>query len=170
MFRVKNLGEKVLLSVGIFLMTIGLLGIISGCYEKLSTEEKTDDIELYHHEDNLSQTMYDSVLNFNYQIRVQHPLVVTAQAILETGNFASKVFKENNNLYGMTLAKSRPTLAIGVRNGYAVYRTWQESAIDYALWQSSFARNLSEEDYYLILKRLYAEDEEYVNKVKNVLK
>ena len=170
MFRVKNLGEKVLLSVGIFLMTIGLLGIISGCYEKPSTEEKTDDIELYHHEDNLSQTMYDSVLNFNYQIRVQHPLVVTAQAILETGNFASKVFKENNNLYGMTLAKSRPTLAIGVKNGYAVYRTWQESAIDYALWQSAFARNLSEEDYYLILKRLYAEDKEYVNKVKNVLK
>ena len=66
MFRVKNLGEKVLLSVGIFLMTIGLLGIISGCYEKLSTEEKTDDIELYHHEDNLSQTMYDSVLNLMY--------------------------------------------------------------------------------------------------------
>lgn len=92
MFRVKNLGEKVLLSVGIFLMTIGLLGIISGCYE-LSTEEKTDDIELYHHKDNLSQTMYDSVLNFNYQIRVQHPLVVTAQAILETGNLLVKSSK-----------------------------------------------------------------------------
>ena len=56
MFRVKNLGEKVLLSVGIFLMTIGLLGIISGCYE-LSTEEKTDDIELYHHKDNLSHNV-----------------------------------------------------------------------------------------------------------------
>jgi uncharacterized FlgJ-related protein len=170
MFRVKNLGEKVLLSVGIFLLTIGTLGIIDSCYAKLLPGEEEEVTEIHHCEDNLSQTMYDSILNFNYQIRVQHPLVVTAQAILETGNFTSKVFKENNNLYGMTLAKSRPTLAIGVRNGYAVYRTWQESAIDYALWQSSFARNLSEEDYYLILKRLYAEDKEYVNKVKNVLK
>lgn len=170
MFRVKNLGEKVLLSVGIFLLTIGTLGIIDSCYAKLFPGEEKEVTEIHHYEDNLSQTMYDSILNFNYQIRVQHPLVVTAQAILETGNFTSKVFKENNNLYGMTLAKSRPTLAIGVKNGYAVYRTWQESAIDYALWQSAFARNLSEEDYYLILKRLYAEDKEYVNKVKNVLK
>lgn len=121
-------------------------------------------------QDTLSTTMYDSLLNFNYQLRVQHPLVVTAQAVLESGNFTSRIYIESNNLYGMKLAKSRPTLAIGVRNGYAVYRCWQDSAVDYALWQSSYARNLSEEEYYSKLKQVYAEDIGYIEKVKNILK
>lgn len=121
-------------------------------------------------QDLISLNIQDSVMNHLFQIRVAHPYIVHAQAILESGNFTSKLFKENHNHFGMKLAKVRPTTAIGVRNGYALYKSWQDCNIDYALWQASYARNLSEEDYYILLQRNYAEDSSYATKLKQIFK
>ena len=41
-----------------------------------------------------------NMLKIMNQIGIAYPDVVLAQARLETGNFTSKVFKENNNLFG----------------------------------------------------------------------
>ena len=52
----------------------------------------------------------------------------------ESGNFKSKVFRENNNAFGMRLPKRRTTTAIGKNKGYAIYKDWYDSVYDYWLW------------------------------------
>lgn len=153
----------------LILETVLIIGIVSRTLLVPSNCSEKEVKSFIHTEDTLSQSMKDSVINFIYKLRIQHPLIVASQAVLESGNFKSKVYLENNNLFGMKLPQSRPTLAIGVKNGYAVYQSWQESILDYALWQMAYAKNLNEEDYYLKLKTIYAEDTQYVNKVKQVL-
>ena len=60
--------------------------------------------------------------------------LIVAQAGFETGNFTSVIFKENNNLFGMKLAKVRKTTAIGENRGHAVYRNLEECVKDYWLY------------------------------------
>lgn len=52
----------------------------------------------------------------------------------ESGNFRSKIFRDQNNAFGMRLAKRRKTLANDRRRGYAVYGEWYDSVYDYWLW------------------------------------
>jgi hypothetical protein len=60
----------------------------------------------------------------------------TAQAAFETGNFSSKVYKRNNNLFGMRQAIKRYTTSVGDidEDGYANYVTVQESVLDRLEW------------------------------------
>lgn len=104
------------------------------------------------------------------QMHLQNKDIVFAQAILESGNFKSFICKNNNNLFGMKVAASRPTTAIAEENNHAVYKDWQSSVIDYAMWQSSYARNLTKEQYLQLLGEMYAEDTNYVNALKNLIK
>lgn len=96
--------------------------------------------------------------------------IVYAQAVLETGSFRSKVFRVNNNLFGMKVAKSRPTTALGLRRGHAFYKDWRMSVVDYALFQSAYTRKIrTEEGYYKYLSRNYATDVTYVNKLRVIV-
>lgn len=103
---------------------------------------------------------------------ILHPEIVYAQAVLETGGFTSRIFKENHNLFGMKLAKRRRTLATGERYNHAVYNNWQESVDDYLLWQQQFKITpiQTERQYYRLLDRIYAEDPHYIKVVKIVRK
>ena len=97
--------------------------------------------------------------------------IVLAQAIHETNNFKSKIFIENNNLFGMKEAKSRNTLALGTQNNYAYYNNWKESLIDFGFWYSSYARTCkNEEEYFNLLSEMYAQDSLYVKKLKTIIK
>jgi len=81
--------------------------------------------------------------------------IVMAQAKLETGNFKSQVFKENNNLFGFVGKK-----------GYIKYNNWQESVEDYAEWQRKYYKS---GDYYNFLERIgYAEDSTYTEKLRRM--
>ena len=73
--------------------------------------------------------LYNEIL----EQELEYPDVVFAQAILESGAFSSKVYKNNNNLFGMRMPNKRITLAVGQKYGYAVYEYWQESVADYAI-------------------------------------
>ena len=55
-----------------------------------------------------------------------------AQAAHETGGFTSKIFKSNNNAFGMKYAGQ--SLAAGVKNGYANYLTVNDSVGDFVKW------------------------------------
>ena len=55
-------------------------------------------------------------------------------AQIESGNFKSKIFRDQNNAFGMRLAKRRKTLAEARKRGYAVYSSWYDSVYDYWLW------------------------------------
>jgi uncharacterized FlgJ-related protein len=97
---------------------------------------------------------------------IANPEIVYKQAILETGNFKSRLFKEDNNLFGMKYPRNRPTTAIGVNdNGSAIYYSWEHSILDYMIWQNKYYKS---GDYYKFLKRVYAEDSVYVRKLKAV--
>jgi hypothetical protein len=97
------------------------------------------------------------------ELNIRFPHIVYSQAIQETGYFSSTIFKENNNLFGMKVARNRPTTALGTRRGHAYYRNWKESVLDYALWQSSYTRHFTtEEEYVEFIDRIYAEDKKYI--------
>lgn len=102
-------------------------------------------------------------------LNIKFPHIVYAQACLETGNFTSEVFRNNRNLFGMKEAKKRATTNCGTDLGHAVYFTWRESVLDYALYQTAFLSEIStEEEYYNYLSQFYAEDPTYVSKVKTI--
>lgn len=69
----------------------------------------------------------------------------------------------------MKYPERRPTTAIGkTMIGYAVFASVRESVIDYAIWQTMYARNMSRDDYFRKLS-VYAEDEHYIYKIKRII-
>ena len=126
--------------------------------EKLLLIEETNKFS----EENLIEEI--SKLNFKY------PHIVLAQAILETGEYQSKIFKENNNLFGMEEARIRLNLAKGTQYNHAYYNNWIESVMDYALWYSTFAYKCkTEKQLYRLLDRQYAEAPAYVSSLQHVV-
>lgn len=99
------------------------------------------------------------------RLNLAYPDIVYAQCIIESNSFKSNIFKNNNNCLGMKLAKSRPTTAISEDFEHAKYENWKDCIKDYALWQASYARNLSKEQYLQLLSEIYAEDNNYKNKL-----
>lgn len=94
---------------------------------------------------------------------IQHPEWVLAQAKLETGYYKSDVFLEHNNLFGLYNSS---------RGRYFSFVHWSESVIAYKKWIQRPERYDSSKynDYgeYLI-KMGYAEDPQYINKVKSLM-
>lgn len=104
------------------------------------------------------------------ELNVKFPYIILAQAKLETGNFSSRIFKENNNLFGMREAKQRITTAIGTENNHAYYHSWQESILDYAFYQCRYLSNITtEEQYFNYLRQSYAEDTMYTNRLQTII-
>jgi hypothetical protein len=111
----------------------------------------------------------DKLQRYLIELNIKFPEIVYAQAVLETGTFSSPVFKGNHNLFGMKEAKVRPTTNLGTDQGHAVYRSWRESVIDYALYQTAYLSTIqTEEEYYNYLSKFYAEDPAYVSKVQTI--
>jgi uncharacterized FlgJ-related protein len=78
------------------------------------------------------EIFYEKLVEYD----IKHPDVVFAQALLESANFTSKLFKTQNNLFGMKLAMKRKTTAVGKnKSGYAKYNSVDDSIYDYYLFQ-----------------------------------
>ena len=61
---------------------------------------------------------------------------VLNRIIIESGNLKSRLTTLGNNLFGMRKAGARPTTALPKKlYGYATYRHWIYSIIDYKLWE-----------------------------------
>ena len=88
---------------------------------------------------------------------VQHKQVVLAQALLETGYFTSRVCQENKNLFGLR----RPS-----DGSYYEFDKWEDSVKAY---RDYVQYKYKGGDYYEFLDRIgYAEDKEYVTKVRSI--
>ena len=124
------------------------------------------DLEIYRNVEVNDSTAFGVMIEFE----IQHPHIVLAQMKIESGNYESSIARNNNNYFGMRQPSSRLTVSLGSRNGYAKYRSWAYSILDYALWQRQYAWNLTEEQYLAKLGRTYAEDPNYVSKVKKLSK
>lgn len=112
----------------------------------------------------------DKLIDKLKELNFKFPHIVLAQAKLETGNFTSKMFNENNNLFGMKQASQRINTAGGTQHGHAYYDTWMESVYDYAFYSSTYLHKIkSERDYFEYLTQSYAEDPNYVNQLKSII-
>lgn len=103
-------------------------------------------------------------------LNVKYPHIVLAQAKLETGHFKSKIFNENNNLFGMKEARVRIHTAKGTKNNHAYYDNWVESVYDYAFYQSTYhSDKKNEKQYYKGLDKSYAESKNYSDALKRII-
>ena len=104
----------------------------------------------------------DNLVKELKKLNVRFPHIVLAQSILETGYWESRIYQENNNLFGMKQARARATTAKGTQLGHAYYDDWKESITDYALYQAAYLNKLRTEKKYLnYLDRNYAEAKNY---------
>jgi flagellum-specific peptidoglycan hydrolase FlgJ len=97
---------------------------------------------------------------------VQFSKIVLAQSILETGWYKCKDCSlQSNNIFGFR-----------VKSGYLSFAHWTESVKYYKKWQDARFKKYkkeicNDEDYYNFLKAVgYAEDPEYENKLKLIVK
>lgn len=103
-------------------------------------------------------------LNFNF------PHLVYCQSFVETGGFTSRIYRENNNLFGMKEALIRANLAVGTRYEHAYYNNWKESLYDYAFYYSEYLSDIKNEDQYIdYVNQRYAEHPEYDIMIREVL-
>ena len=162
-----KLRERLVRFTFLFILVFSILGISQ---PKIQTKyiTNTEKITLVENLDTFNEELLIkeiSKLNFKY------PHIVLAQAILETGTFESKIFKENNNLFGMKEARIRINLAKGTQYGHAYYDHWKESLMDYALWYSTYAYKCkNEEQLYKLLNKQYAEAKYYPQALKRIIK
>jgi uncharacterized FlgJ-related protein len=103
-------------------------------------------------------------------LNVKFPHIIYAQAKMETANFSSNLFKNHNNLFGMKPAMQRPkTYSYTTDSGFAGYKNWKQSVMDYVLLQVSYMKDLKTEDeYYKYLSKNYADTDYYAKKVKEL--
>ena len=95
--------------------------------------------------------------------------ILIAQSKLETNNYTSNIFKLNKNLFGMKVSQTRITTNKGEQFGHAKYNSYYESVLDVCIWQQSYARNLTHDQYLRLLSEIYAEDSNYKNKLIKIL-
>jgi hypothetical protein len=117
------------------------------------------------------KTYREEVYYLLSDIPIKHKDIVYAQAIIESGNFKSHSFILRNNIFGMKeVMGTRPTTQIGGSGGYGIYYTLEDCIIDYWIWQYLYCRDLNEKEYLEYLQRNYAEDTEYSDKIKKIVK
>jgi len=114
--------------------------------------------------------LYESILCMNFD----HPEIVWAQAILETGHLKSKLYVEHNNLFGMRFPKKRFTFAIErTKNGYSSYSSRDSSLTDYLVWQNLVIKkrnHMTSTSYYKYLDRVYCDTRGYSKQLKKLLR
>ena len=118
---------------------------------------------------NEPEPVNDSILyQFLLDNNAWYPDILLKQAKLESGNYTSNIYNNTNNLYGMKLVGKRQTTQLkNTYNGYGCYSNWCESVLDRMLWDVFRFNNIkpSEEEYLKALEQ-YAEDSNYINKLK----
>lgn len=122
-------------------------------------------------------TNQDTIFKFVCESGAWWPEVTMAQLIIESQCFTSVVAKNAKNGFGMKKCgegpKSRPNLQIpGVDwNGYGMYMNWYHSVLDrhlWDLWVFNTRQPNTIEEYLAKIGRIYAEDPDYINKVRKV--
>jgi hypothetical protein len=134
---------------------------------KVCSQEKLVQKVVVQKDDNVTkEKLYEQIIKFG----IKFPDIVFAQAMIESGELTSKLFKTANNMFGMRFPSIRETTAQGkTTSGYSRYEDWNFGVYDYFLWQDHMLRNrdeITKSQYFSLLGRVYAEDPNYVSKVK----
>ncbi len=112
-------------------------------------------------------SLYNEILEQN----LEFPEIVFAQAILESSNFKSDICRNNYNLFGMRLPKSRKTLAVGKRKGYAVFEDYGFSIADYGIYQENILKKkrYTKTTYLAYISKKYSKDRGYSSKINKII-
>lgn len=142
-------------------ITIGLLigTFIAGRYMQFKALDKYEKqlivLNLEKEKNKFTEEKFIALIK---ELNMKFPHIVYAQARIESGNFKSAVFRQNNNLFGMREARVRVNTAKGTNLNHAYYDNWKESVYDYAFYQCRYMSNAdSEAEYYAALDASYAE-------------
>jgi hypothetical protein len=168
----KRINPQYFVLLFILIISMGLTAYKTGYYmskdkviEHLTYEDKIIIINEIH------EFSEEKLIHEIKSLNLKFPHIVLAQTKLETSNYSSKIFIELHNLFGMKQALIRANTAKGTQYGHAYYSSWRESLLDYALYSCRFLGNIkTEQEYYQYLSQNYAEDPEYVSKLKNIIK
>ena len=125
--------------------------------EEKPPEMKVDSFE--YRQDFQSKSPEDGLMEALIYYEVQHPQIVYAQAVLETGHFKSDLCLNDNNLFGLYNSK---------KHRYYTFAHWKDCVIAYKrMVQYKYKDG---DDYLNFLKEIgYAEDPEYISKLKKVV-
>lgn len=100
----------------------------------------------------------------------EYKTLIYAQCILESGNFKSAAFKENNNMFGIRPVKQRLTTAKGDNIGWAQYKNWKACLYDRLLYEARYMHGLNREQYKKYLDQVYSEGGGYSDKLEQIIK
>lgn len=139
---------------------LGTLQYLGYASNRDEPEESLTDIEVI----NAKPTFFDKspeegLMEALEYYGVKHPNVVYAQAVLETGHFKSDLCINGNNLFGLYNSRKKR---------YYTFDHWTKSVeayIDFVQYKYK-----PPNDYYKFLDNIgYAEDPEYINKLKRIV-
>jgi flagellum-specific peptidoglycan hydrolase FlgJ len=117
------------------------------------------DVKLVQPEFLLSENPEEDLIAVMDYYGVKHPEIVYAQAVLETGHFKSDLCLNGNNLFGLYNSK---------KHRYHTFDHWTESVVAYLDYVQY--RYKPPNDYYKFLSDIgYAEDPDYINKLKGIV-
>lgn len=169
-YKKVNVLRFILASIILSILTY-MYGFLEGREDQivhLTPQEK--EIILLNVSDTTGEFSTEKMVYLMKELNIKYPHIVYAQSLIETGHFDSKIFKENNNLFGMKQARTRVTTAQGTQYNHAYYDNWRESVYDYAFYQCRYLSGLkNEEEYLAYLGRSYAEDPNYLKKIRQLV-
>jgi len=171
--RYKKLNKiKVLIpSLALLVIFLLLIPINEPLIGNVSNHDNFEsDISVININDTLNDFSEDKLIDMLISLNIKFPHIVLAQAKLESGNYSSKIFKENHNLFGMKEARVRIHTSKGTQFNHAYYSHWKESVYDYAFYQCRYLSTLhTEKEYYSYLSKSYAEANNYVEILKSMV-
>ena len=167
-YRKHSIKTKIYSILGVFgfILILSILIATQLYRERIVTEEAR--LIILKEQNAFSKT---KLKEYIIQLNIKFPHIVLAQSELESQHYTSPIFKENHNLYGMKQARIRPTTNLGTNRGHAIYNNWRESVVDYAMYSATYLNDIkTEEQYYQYLQSYYAEDPNYVPKLRLIVK
>ena len=140
-----------------FAISIVILIKINNIINIVKNVEKVE-FELKTNTDNFMSDWEPSIRNMlivcDYY-NIKYPEIVTSQAVLESGNFKSPLFKTKNNPFGLYNNKT---------GDYFTFEHWTQSVQAY---KNMIESKYQGGDYYKFLQKLpYASDKNYIKKVR----
>lgn len=139
----------------VFVFGYGVKSIIKDLIPDKETITAIPEHPYYLLEDVNEEVLYNTLVHYEFP----NPEIITAQAILETGNFKSKLCLDHNNLFGLYDSRKME---------YMHFDSWLSCVFGYRKYILN--RYKDGEDYYNYLVRIhYAEDPEYIAKLKTIV-
>lgn len=116
----------------------------------------------------------ENVETFVVLCEAWYPDIIMAQYQLESASGTSSLAKHNKNLFGMHKAWTRKSVRCRSfdKMGYAIYNNWQLSVVDRIYWEEHLFNDKkpSRAQYLAAIKKIYAKDDHYIEKIKKLAK